>query len=447
MLKQHKREIASLLASTPRPKEEKARIRAEAVIRDDFTVEAYEILQLSCELLVERVKFIGSSKRCPADMVGCISTLIWASDRVDVPELIQIRKQFKYKYGSRFIKAAEDNEGDVVNDRVSARLSVIPPSGAVVRSYLLKIAEEFDINWEPSQELQGEMLNIGGSVAVPSGYSVPVAEAAGRRPERIAATDLSENSDHRGGDDGDGNDDGDNGVEVYLPSPPKRNPAPPVAMHVEEAEIYYPGTADHDHLMIPKAPTNNINDAKSATTLYDITATVDIGTNTPGIPVATASYVDVDVDVNEKDDNDNKKEDEISVPAEVTSVMSLPTSAEKRKMNAAPSAPPPLQAVGEEQEVVIPPAPSFVPSFHGEEKKQFDDDDDDDGDDDGSKFSCNASVDTYDRLTARFASMTNDNASVSQAETSTKTEDGKHSCNTGTDNFDDLVARFAALKK
>jgi len=37
LLKQNKREIASLLSMTPLPKEEKARIRAEAVIRDDYT--------------------------------------------------------------------------------------------------------------------------------------------------------------------------------------------------------------------------------------------------------------------------------------------------------------------------------------------------------------------------------------------------------------------------
>jgi len=354
-----------------------------------------------------------------------------------------VRKQFKYKYGARFIKAAEDNEGDVVNDRVSARLSVIPPSGAVVRSYLLKIAEEFEVNWEPSVELQGEMLNTNGAVSVPSGYSVPVAEAADRPygsvPEGHLSEDYMASKNHHRNDDDDDDDDGDDGgeEEVYLPSPPKKNPP---AMHVDEAEIYYPGT---DHLIIPKAPTNTNNsvsqNSTAAKTLYDITATIDVGTNTPSIPIATASYVD-------------EKEDEISIPAaEVTSISSLPTSAEKRKMNAEPSAPAPstLQAVDEEQEIVIPPAPSFVPSANEEEKKQLDGDDmDDDGDDDTSKFSCNASVDTYDRLTARFDAIQNDNASVTtKTEESESYDDGKHSCNTKTDNYDDLVARFAALKK
>lgn len=68
-MKQQMREIAKLLAEDP-PKEEKARIRAEALIRDDGTIEAYEILQLSCELICERIKLITASKFCPEDLKG-----------------------------------------------------------------------------------------------------------------------------------------------------------------------------------------------------------------------------------------------------------------------------------------------------------------------------------------------------------------------------------------
>jgi hypothetical protein len=43
-------------------KEEKARIKVEHVIREDFIIEAYELLELLCELVYERVKYIGSQK-------------------------------------------------------------------------------------------------------------------------------------------------------------------------------------------------------------------------------------------------------------------------------------------------------------------------------------------------------------------------------------------------
>ncbi len=69
IMKQQKREIALMLAEHPFPKEEKARIRAEALIRDDNTVEAMEILQLECELLYERIKLLSSQNDCPLDLV------------------------------------------------------------------------------------------------------------------------------------------------------------------------------------------------------------------------------------------------------------------------------------------------------------------------------------------------------------------------------------------
>ena len=66
--KQQTREIAKMLQEAP-PNEEKARIKAEALIRDDNTIEAFEILELICELLSERIKLMSYGKGCPPDLV------------------------------------------------------------------------------------------------------------------------------------------------------------------------------------------------------------------------------------------------------------------------------------------------------------------------------------------------------------------------------------------
>jgi vacuolar protein sorting-associated protein IST1 len=137
IMKQQKREIALMLAEHPFPKEEKARIRAEALIRDDNTVEAMEILQLECELLYERIKLLSSQNDCPPDLVSCVSTLIWSSQRLDVPELQDIRKQFRSKYGKKFDEAAITNAGGICNERVVAKLSLEPPTAILVRVRIL----------------------------------------------------------------------------------------------------------------------------------------------------------------------------------------------------------------------------------------------------------------------------------------------------------------------
>ncbi|KAL3800877.1 hypothetical protein ACHAW5_002028 [Stephanodiscus triporus] len=170
LCKQQRREIAMLLDERP-PKEEKARIKAEALIRDDDTIEAYEILQLDCELLSERIKLIShGGGACPPDLVECVSTLIWASAVVDVPELVEARKQFRHRYGRNFEEDALRNAGGVVNERVARKLSIQPPSAYLVQVYLEKIADEHGVRWKPSAPLTPEEMSE--PTRTPTGTSV-----------------------------------------------------------------------------------------------------------------------------------------------------------------------------------------------------------------------------------------------------------------------------------
>jgi len=176
LIQQQKREIAAMLKEEP-PKEEKARIRAESLIREDNCVEAYEILMLNCELLAERIKLLSSTKECPPDLVSSISTLVWAADRVDIDELTFIKKQFKSKYGKQFEERAMNNVGGVLNDRVVSKLSVQPPAAYLVQVYLERICEEQGVKWTPKVRITAE--DMAQPMAAPVGYSVQVAGASG----------------------------------------------------------------------------------------------------------------------------------------------------------------------------------------------------------------------------------------------------------------------------
>lgn len=188
LMKQQMREIAKLLADDP-PHEEKAKIRAEALITDDNTIEAYEILQLTCELLSERIKLIASENECPPDLVSSISTLIWAASRVDIPELLEVKKQFNKKYGSKFIENAMNNSGGILNERVVAKLSVQPPTAFLIQTYLEKIADQFEVNWKPAVKLS--VNEMSEPMAAPIGYSVQVAQGSGLTPAYAASAPES----------------------------------------------------------------------------------------------------------------------------------------------------------------------------------------------------------------------------------------------------------------
>jgi len=105
---------------------DKARIRVEGVIRKAREGEALEVVELMCDLLVQRISLIASEKALPLDLKECIHTLIWAAPRSHVEELRVVREQLAYKYGDAVAAAASRGEGEgcAVNEKVRARLTV-----------------------------------------------------------------------------------------------------------------------------------------------------------------------------------------------------------------------------------------------------------------------------------------------------------------------------------
>lgn len=151
LLKQSMQEIAMLLKEDP-PKYEKARLKTEAFIRDDNLAQALDILQLQCNLLVDRVKLIDyNGKTCPPELKSCIATLIYATPYIDsVKELSLIQKQFRAKYGKHFEEAALKNSEKVVNEKIAALLTMQPPPPFLVQKYMVGICEQYEINWKPT---------------------------------------------------------------------------------------------------------------------------------------------------------------------------------------------------------------------------------------------------------------------------------------------------------
>lgn len=170
--KAQKREIAVLLKDE---KEEKARIRVEGVIRDDFKVEAMEIISLMCELIHERIMYLSSESQCPDDLKEAVSTVIWAASRLEVDELQTVKKQLSLKYGSSFTRSAEEGSYEArVNIRVVEKLTVKPPSMELVARYLGQIAKENNFEWVPTDQEE----NLTRPAPSPSGFSIPMAPAS-----------------------------------------------------------------------------------------------------------------------------------------------------------------------------------------------------------------------------------------------------------------------------
>ena len=147
VVKHQKRDFATLLQEN---REEKARIRVESIIREDFLIESYSVIELLCELIHERAKYIASQKECPVDLVEAVSSIIWVASRVEIEELNGVRRQLVKKYGSSFASRADKNENDVVNTRLYNKLQVQPPTAHLINRYLEELAKEYHVDWSPT---------------------------------------------------------------------------------------------------------------------------------------------------------------------------------------------------------------------------------------------------------------------------------------------------------
>jgi vacuolar protein sorting-associated protein IST1 len=82
-----RKEIADLLG---KGKDESARIRVENIIREDLTVEALELMELYTETLLARFGLLETMRHCDPALSEAVNTVIYASPRIEVPELLQV---------------------------------------------------------------------------------------------------------------------------------------------------------------------------------------------------------------------------------------------------------------------------------------------------------------------------------------------------------------------
>ena len=76
-----RKEIADYIAAG---KTERAQIRVEHIIREDYMVEAMEVIEMYCDLLLARFGLIQQMKALDDGLAEAISSLIWVAPRLQV---------------------------------------------------------------------------------------------------------------------------------------------------------------------------------------------------------------------------------------------------------------------------------------------------------------------------------------------------------------------------
>lgn len=141
-----RKEIADYLAIG---KHERARIRVEHIIREDYLVEAMEILELYCDLLLARYGMIVNMKELDPGLAEAVSSLIWAAPRMlEVSELRVISKQLCAKYSKEYGVLCRTNQIGTIGSQLMNKLSTKPPPRILVEQYLIEIAKSYNVPYE-----------------------------------------------------------------------------------------------------------------------------------------------------------------------------------------------------------------------------------------------------------------------------------------------------------
>ncbi|XP_016917731.1 IST1 homolog isoform X3 [Apis cerana] len=146
-----RKEIADYLAAG---KIERAKIRVEHIIREDYMVEAMELLEMYCDLLLARFGLIQQMKNLDEGLAEAISTIIWAAPRIqtDVQEIKVIADILTSKYGKQYTEACREEAIQTISEKLKHKMSVQSPSKLLVEKYLIEIAKNYNVEYEPDPQ-------------------------------------------------------------------------------------------------------------------------------------------------------------------------------------------------------------------------------------------------------------------------------------------------------
>jgi len=139
-------------------KVERARIRVEHIIREDYIVEAMEIVEMYCDLLLARFGLLQQMKELDEGLAEAISSLIWVAPRLqtDAAELKLIGDQLTTKYGKPYGLACAENSVGTVSPKLMQKMSVHAPPKILIEKYLIEIANNYNVAYEPDQKVLAE---------------------------------------------------------------------------------------------------------------------------------------------------------------------------------------------------------------------------------------------------------------------------------------------------
>ena len=201
-----------------------AKAKMDSLIREEDYITVYDIIVPLLEILKERVTYIIANNECPPDLRAQLDSIIYASTRLEVEELVIIRDLIMRRYGAAYIEKADNNADRLVNINLVEKLKIKPASDAFLTIRLKQLCKEKKINYEFPSEIISDIPDpINNPFGPPSnnmggGDINPYASVQGNNPYGQPPNNFNNNNPY-GPPPGDNN--------PYGPPPVNNNPFGP----------------------------------------------------------------------------------------------------------------------------------------------------------------------------------------------------------------------------
>ncbi|KIK59802.1 hypothetical protein GYMLUDRAFT_1003603 [Collybiopsis luxurians FD-317 M1] len=151
-----------------------ARVKAQNLYQEDVLGDVLEILEMHVGVILEHISELEYN---PA-VIEAVSSIIFASPRVESKELQVVRELLVQRLGPDFTRASVGNKDQLVSDRIVNNLSAPPPNAVQLDAYLRNIATAYGVEWHPDpprQDIVGPLSEILDE------QSSPIVDVAGLR--------------------------------------------------------------------------------------------------------------------------------------------------------------------------------------------------------------------------------------------------------------------------
>jgi len=150
--KQQKRKVALLLRDD---KAAEAEVLVEHIIREDYTIESYELLRQYSEMILARFNVVVTEAELRPEVAEAVCAILYSGYLMgnDVPELKTLNLLFTAKYGLAYAEEVKEHKEKYLNHRLLGMLtSTQVPDRSVTRVYLIEIAKAYGVSWTPPPE-------------------------------------------------------------------------------------------------------------------------------------------------------------------------------------------------------------------------------------------------------------------------------------------------------